>query len=135
MIEHALYTYLTGVSAVNAIIGNRLYPNVMPQEATLPAIVFATITSTVEHGHEGSNSLYRALIQMDLYADEEAGGFDTVRSLAKAVVAALQGVKGATWGGVAVSAILVEEAGAAHYDSETDEFRIVVDVRVWYTNS
>jgi hypothetical protein len=46
-------TLLESIGAVNAIVGNRIYPMVLPQKATLPAIRYQKITGVPEHSHDG----------------------------------------------------------------------------------
>ncbi len=44
-IEEAIVSKLMSESAITALIGQRLYPQVVPQDVTLPAIAYQRIDS------------------------------------------------------------------------------------------
>lgn len=45
MIETGLYALLTSASAITSLVGNRIYPVALPEDATLPAIAYKLIGS------------------------------------------------------------------------------------------
>lgn len=49
----ALYTILTGNTAVMNIVGNKIYPIVIPENTLLPCIVYER-SSTVEYSRDGA---------------------------------------------------------------------------------
>ena len=86
-VESALYTTLSGAAGVTALASTRIYPNVAPESATLPNIVYSAISSERMHTLIGSSDMLRKTIQIDCNATTYAGA----KSLADAVIAALQG--------------------------------------------
>lgn len=48
-IESLLFTSLTGNSGLRSLISARLYPDVLPQGATLPAVVYQRISTPRQH--------------------------------------------------------------------------------------
>ena len=71
---------------VSGLVGSRMYPAALPQNATLPAIVYHII-STVHNQRLGGNvDVSMATVQMDCYASTNAGSI----ALAEAVRLALQ---------------------------------------------
>lgn len=72
-----IYTRLTGVAALTALISTRVYAMVLPQNATYPAIVFHVIDDE-EHWHAWG----KTRIQLNCYAASYAGALavrDAVR--------------------------------------------------------
>ena len=48
-LESLLFTSLTGNSGLRSLISARLYPDVLPQGATLPAVVYQRISTPRQH--------------------------------------------------------------------------------------
>lgn len=111
--ELAVYAILKVASSVTALVGAgdgaRIYPNVVPQDAGLPAIAYQRISSLRRAVHGSPASLARPRVQLTLIAES----YSQVKALAAATRAALDGYVG-TAGGVVVGVALV--------DDETDEF-------------
>ncbi|RPI63876.1 MAG: DUF3168 domain-containing protein [Planctomycetaceae bacterium] len=88
-IDDAIYQILTTNSGVVALASNRVYPNVLPQGVTYPAISFQIISETPEYSHEGDSNLNLARVQFDCYATTQTG----VRAVADALRSALTGLR------------------------------------------
>jgi hypothetical protein len=64
-----LYTHLVGWPALNALVGNRIYPTRMPQDPTLPAIVWHRIARRPVHVKVGYvRPIAGVLLQFDVMA-------------------------------------------------------------------
>lgn len=109
-ILEALYSRLSGQSAVTDLIGTRLYPVPAPQNASLPFATFQRVSTT--RGREvanGPNGLVRTRVQFDVYDTvETGGGRASVLAVANAVRGALDGFRG-TVAGVEIKQIIVED--------------------------
>lgn len=112
-VELAVYAILKAAGAVTALVGGssspRIYPNVVPQDAGLPAVAYQRISSLRRPVHGSPASLARPRVQLTLLAES----YSQVKALAAATREALDGYMG-TVGGVGVGVALVED--------ETDEF-------------
>lgn len=78
-VETDVFTAVTGDSGVNALIGTRMYPNILPDETSMPAIVYQQISETVLGG-----VCYETRLQLRLLATSYSGlkGLrDAVRTL------------------------------------------------------
>lgn len=125
-IEEGLVAHLMADSSVTDLISTRLYPLVVPQDASLPAVAYQRISGPREHAHDGPSGLARARVQFTALGSTYAE--------AKSVVTALQGsLDGRKRGlpGVRSNAInLLDER-----DVWLDVFEkpgIQVDFLVWY---
>lgn len=63
-----LRTYLLANAGVSALIGTRMYPNALPQGATLPAVVYYLISSTHVQSLGGITAAGTCRVQLDCYA-------------------------------------------------------------------
>jgi hypothetical protein len=72
MIESDLYSYLSGVSAVSALAGTRLYPLILPQAPTYPAITYTVQGADRDYTYCGPSGLVKKDIQIDAWGSTYA---------------------------------------------------------------
>mgnify|MGYP003627568974 CR=1 FL=1 len=84
-------TYLLTKTAVTDIIGTRIYPTVLPQNATLPAIVFDIFGGTPDDVLTGSSGSFRAVVDLECISTNHI----TSNDLAEQVRLVTQGYFGA----------------------------------------
>lgn len=78
--ESDLYSDLTGDAGVSAVVGSRVYPGVLPDTASYPAIAYRVISATVIGGVCKARR-----VQVDVYAQtysDVKDGRDAVEALA-----------------------------------------------------
>ena len=67
-IEEAVYSRLTATGAVTALVGSgsaaRIYPNKIPQEATLPAVAYQRVSTRRVKAHAAPTGLARVRVQV-----------------------------------------------------------------------
>jgi hypothetical protein len=86
-IETDLYTTLSGNAGVTAICSTRIYPNLAPETASNPLIVYSLVTGNNISTITGVGDMERKRIQINCNADTYA----EAKSLASAVQTALAG--------------------------------------------
>jgi len=90
LIDQSLHSVLVSDAGVSAIVAARVYPLELPQEPTLPAIVYFKISSS-RLTHHGTTSKYcEANYQISCVAATVLGA----KLLAAAVVSAVHGYSG-----------------------------------------
>lgn len=128
-IEAALYTRLTTHSGTAALVATRVYPNVLPQAGTRPAVTYRRISGTREHamGSDPGNVLSR--FQVDCWADSYTG----MIALWTQVFSALSRYR-ATVGSEVIDDIY---AGAPMdlYEDEKNLHRRMTDFMIWHRES
>lgn len=67
-IGEAFRSKLLSYAAVSTIVGQRMYPDALKVNATLPAIVYYTISTDREHTVAGLTKMAHARLQLDCYA-------------------------------------------------------------------
>jgi hypothetical protein len=78
-------------TAVAALVGTRLYPAPIPQDAVLPALAYQLISQPGQYAHDaGDIGLRRSRVQVTAQASDYAG----IRALLDTVDAAISGYRG-----------------------------------------
>jgi len=105
-IETALFAIITGDATIESLIASRVYPNVVPQGAAMPAITYQQISGPRDHVMDGPSGLVGARFQLNCWS----GDYAQARQLAEAVRKELNGYSG-TVNTRQISAILLEDEG------------------------
>lgn len=104
-LESALYTYLTGLSAVTDVVGTRIYPAQVPQGAAFPYVAQYRV-STRRFPHVGGPSgMVRARIQIDSFGVT----LDSAQTVMDVLRDRLDGWRTTTMGGVYVQSVNMED--------------------------
>ena len=130
MMVEDLTSFLQANSTVNAIIGNRVFPRILPEGSTttnyLPAVVYNQVAAP--HECTMDNARYvEETFQLECTADD----YKTAKQLAVAVRNALEGFSG-SMGGTNVHGIFIQAERDAPWDMETLHYRTDVDVKIWH---
>lgn len=129
-IGKTIRTRLLAVSAVTDIVSTRIYPIVLPQGCTLPAIRYRRISGGSDEHIRGTTGAANSWVQIDCYATSYAA----VEALAEQVRLAIHTYRG-TVGGVDIHSVELQNRmdmreNPAHGDDvgwyvHTLDFRIV----------
>jgi Protein of unknown function (DUF3168) len=125
-LEEGLYSFLTGTTAISALVGTRVYPLLIPLDATLPAVAYQRISGPFEAAHDGPTGLVRARMQITCVAAPYAAA----RGVAAAIVTVLLGYRG-VMGSFTVSVPKIENVT----DGRADALSACVsrfDAIIWY---
>lgn len=128
-LEEAIYYILTEDSGVSALIGTRVYPLVIPQNATLPTVVYQEISSVLTHQMRPMIGLTRARYQFWCWAATYTGA----DALAEAVRLALDGYSG-TANNVRIDSIQLQDESdkIERVVYGVDRYRKRFDFFIWY---
>lgn len=101
------------------------FPDLLPQEPTLPALVFSIVAHEPAHNHDGADELMTERVQIDVWAETRAERDQIDREVRLAL-------DGRLWGNPPVSSFL--ESRFTVRDSDTGLWRSIVDFRVQFTD-
>lgn len=118
-IANLLYSRLSTETGVAALVSTRVYPVLMPQSPTLPAISYQRISNTEQ---DGTSTLRVTRYQVDCWDDDYAG----VQTLADAVRGALEEWTDTNQSPAVKMTRVVGEID--DYESETGLYRVSIDV-------
>lgn len=127
MLEAGLYSHLAANAGVSALVSTRIYPLLLPQEPTLPALVYQRIsTNPLGHSQDGPNHLARVRMQLRCHG----ATLLAAKQLADAVRAALDGYSG-TMGTVTVLSCFRADEGDDD-EPETGTYSVRADYMIVY---
>ena len=85
-IESVIYDRLSGHAGLSALVSTRVYPNVAPQNVTVPFVTYRRVSALRESGYGEDIGIVTSRFQIDMYATTYSG----VRAIAEQVRAATQ---------------------------------------------
>ena len=106
-IEAGIYSRLSGSTAITALIGTRIYPQIVPQGASYPNARFTIITDEVINSSTGHTTLRQASLQVDCYS---ANSYSGAINIADAITSQLN-TNSTTFGSINVENSHVTSAG------------------------
>ncbi len=89
-ISQALRSFLLARPSIVALVGARIYPQILPQKPTYPAITYAQISGVRVRNLKGRAGRARPRVSINSWADTH----ETMDAIASAVRAALDGYAG-----------------------------------------
>lgn len=100
-IGEAFRTKLLSYNAVSAIVGQRMYPDVLVQGCQLPAIAYYVMSTDREHTLAGLSKAAHARISLDLYCTTRVAASALSKAIRETGIDAFRGiVSGYTFCGV-----------------------------------
>lgn len=133
-IESAIYTKLAADPVVSSLVSTRIFPNVIPQGESMPAIAYQMISGAREHTTDGPEGLCQARFQVTCWA----GTYSEAKQLSEAVRKELDGYRG-TVSSVVIDSILLEnELDAPRLVGGVDvlkRFGKILDFVIWFEES
>ena len=80
-IETALWAILIGDATVAGLVGTRVYPNLVPQGADMPAVTYEQITGPREHVMTQTLGIAKSIFQINCWSSS----YSETKALAEAV--------------------------------------------------
>ena len=128
-INDALYSYLSTYAGLTALTSNRIYPDNLPQNPTLPAITYVQLSGNRIHAFQQDTGLTYPTYQFTCWGTSRKSAKTTATELRKA----LQNYNGLMGGasGVNVSGVLILDE-SDDFDSETKLYNTYLDFEIWH---
>ncbi len=120
----SVHARLTNYAPLTALVGTRVYPTLLPQGVTFPAVNYLTVSNVRSYSHQGRSYLARARVQISCWAETVAGAKAVARQ-ARAALEAFTGALGGA-GGVEVGYLFVANEVDLH-DPETGRYQVALD--------
>lgn len=93
-IEAEIFAQLDGFAGLSALVGNRIFPNHLPQNVEMPAVSFFLVGAERTSSMGVDDGIVRSLYQVDAWSgkhqDDTSGGYDEMRSVAEQIRLALR---------------------------------------------
>lgn len=116
--------YLLTQSAVTAIVSDRIFINIIPQDTPTPSLALTIVDEVPINSLCGYSDLRKARVQVDCFARDTAaaGGYQNVNTLAEAVESAMRDKQ-------VLNSISLARRDS--YDVDTQEHRCSLDFSTW----
>ena len=129
----ALYTKLSTGTLTTSLGSTNIYPMVIPQESTLPAVTYQEISEPWVHAMGNDPGLRSPRYQVSIWSTT----YNQVKSVVKIVRELLQDFTGNLGGSVPVQRIFFEdETDLSVVNSVTQEitYHVAQDYLIWHTS-
>ena len=104
-VASAVRSYLLTKAAVTSLVGTRIYPDVLPQGCTMPAIVYSKISTVHEHTISHLAGLAACRIEFEAYATTRSAANTIVSTVQQCGVIAFRGLTN----GIDIRAVYLED--------------------------
>lgn len=131
VLEEGLFTYLSTYAGLVSLIEARVYPDFMPQGATLPCLTYQRISTPRNLSHDTSgigSDLAHPRFQFTTWATTK----ESAKAINEQVRAALNGHTGTT-GGVTINTALVADE-RYRYEPEIQLHSYQSDFIIWHND-
>jgi hypothetical protein len=127
-------TYLVSKSSVTDLVSTRIYPGVLPQAATLPAVVYTVVTNVPNDDVTGSSGSVNAGLQLDVFSDSHI----TSNNIGEQIRLVMQGYSGAM-GDETVGAVRLTNRYEMYEKpvdgSDLGRHRVILSFNITYINT
>ena len=128
--------YLLSKTAITNVVGQRIYTDIMPQNATLPAIAFRKIPTRHEHTLSGCAGIAHCRLQFDCYAATRLQANDIAESIRTTGIVEIKGVTfGCDIRGARVEQGQRNEIEYSKEDSDDHRYVPSLDLEVSYSET
>ncbi len=122
--EADLLAVLEANAGVSALVGARIYPMVLPQRVTLPAIRYQVISTIPQPTHNGPSGLRQYRLQLSVHA----ATYSSAQAVAEALYTALDGKKAIFGSGTSCTVV----NDVSDYEETSGQYMRHVDVQPWW---
>ncbi len=127
MIVEDFATFLSADPGVSGLIGSRIYPRLLPQNATLPAVVYSQVSGLRVTTHDKAANFTDQVYQFECVASD----YKSMKKLAEKVRQAMEGFQG-TMGATNVQGVFMTGERDAPYQLDSLTYRTDLDFRLYF---
>lgn len=95
-VRAGLHYYLSSNAPLTALVGTRIYAERLPDEVSMPALLFTQVSGTPEQAFSGLTGAVEGRFQFDIYAAAEAQ--ETIEQIREALMNLTTGYQSLTLG-------------------------------------
>jgi hypothetical protein len=126
VLESDFTSFLEGNAPLVALRGDRVYPDILPQNPTLPAQTYVRIVGISEVAQTGPSQLAHCRMQLSSWG-KTYGDAKTLAETSRQVLAGFKGTMGST----VIQGIFVLDTRDLYQD-EPKQYRTDYDFEIWY---
>jgi len=127
MISASLNTFLRAQSSITTLASTRIYPIILPQKPTFPAVTYREESHDLIESFDGQNGLTQSFYMLDAWAKTYA----SVTALNDAIRTALKNHSGAM-GSISVTRVTLVSGPISVYEDEVEAYRQTQVFSIWH---
>ena len=127
--EEALFSYLKSFQGLSSLVGERIYPLVIPQKASLPAVTYQRVSAVRQHALQMDTGYTTQMYQISCWSKSYAQSWH----IASQLRLSLQNFSGVMGGaeGVHIDAVLLE-GEMAGFEPDTNTYYYHMEFQFFY---
>jgi len=129
MLESGLISLLKANAGVSSLVATRMYPVLLPDKSTLPAVTYRTLSSLPTYTLTGALGMTTNRIEYTAWATS----YLTAKAIIEAIVEALDNYTGTLADGTFVSRIWRTGSAVDSFEAEGNLYTCSIDFRITYT--
>ena len=126
-----LYNHLSNDEKIKKIVGNKIYPVILPQNIALPAIVYSSVLANYDSALQGDTGFIRQTIQIVSHAKT----YKEARELSRLIKKRIQNLYG-NMGGVFIEAVFIKTDYELNTNTslkfDTEEYMCSIEFEFYY---
>lgn len=127
MIDEYLYTFLIAQSGITSIVSTRVYPVILPEKPTYPAITYRDDDHDIDESFDGNGILTRSDYFIDAWSTTHTGAL----TLAAAIKTALKNHSG-SFGGINIQQLSIRTIPGMIYEDSVEAYRKTQLFTIWH---
>lgn len=132
-IEAEIFARLDGFAGLNALVGNRIFPNHLPQNVEMPAVSYFLVGAERPSSMGVDDGIVRSVYEFDAWSgkhlDDTSGGYDEMHAVTEQLRLALQRWRTTT--GTIILDSFFQDAQDL-YEDEIDTHRGLLEFEIIY---
>jgi len=112
----AFRSKLLTYSGISSVVGQRMYPDVLPKNATMPAVILWRISTSRDHVVSDITRSAHTRIQVDCYANTRAAADSLALAIQQSGICSFRG----TVDGIVFSGIEIDSGDTHEHEPPTD---------------
>ena len=131
-VETAIVEMITNSGAVSALIGDNIWPNVVPEGESFPAIAYSLVLGDdTRPTNDGQTGLTIARVQLTIQNEKGTTGYSDLLTIRDAVITLCRGVSVDTYDSIVFDHIETTSLDLPNLEPATTIYGKVIDMTVY----
>ena len=130
MVTAGIFSLLSQNSSINALIGTRIFPVLLPERATLPAVTYQVISMKPQYELQNRVNVTNLRLQIDAWAETYADA----KSAVSAIVAVLDNFSGTLPDSTQVFGVQLRNS-VDYFEHESLTYRVLAEFDIQFAHS
>lgn len=131
-VETAIVEMITNSGAVSALIGDNIWPNIIPEGESFPGIAYSLITGDdTRPTNDGQTGLTIARVQLTVQNEKGTTGYSDLLEIRDAIITLCRGVSRDTYDSLVIDHIESISLDLPNLEPETTIYGKVIDMTVY----